>query len=133
MNEPSKNELIYLASLYSLGTKDIRDPLRELRYQRVKEVSAAMMRDGWVILSPIVHCHCVSLDHGLPGEWGFWKHIDTIYISKCDRLMVLEDENWTQSVGINAEIKIAESFGKPVSYVTYQNGIYKISCTAANS
>lgn len=114
---PTKNDLIYLASLYSLETKDKFDIIREIRYNRVMEATAALTAQGYVVFSPILHCHKMSLKYNLPGEWLFWEHIDSIFLSKSDWLVILLDEGWEKSVGISAEIKIAKLLNKPICFV----------------
>jgi hypothetical protein len=121
-----KNSLFYLASLYSLDTKNKTDALREARYQHVKLLTAKMLADGWLIFSPIAYCHAMVLDHELPGEWPFWERIDETFIKACDRLLVLQQPGIERSVGINAEIAIAKKFNKPIHTVVFDGGNYYI-------
>ncbi len=38
-------------------------------------------------------------------------------LSICDRMIVLCQRGWKESVGVQAEIKLAEEFGMPIEYM----------------
>lgn len=101
--------MIYLASPYSHP-----DPaVREQRYQAACQATAALLRAGELVFSPIVHSHpLVAFD--LPTAWGFWESIDRAYLERCDEVVVLMLNGWEASVGVRAEIGIARALGKPV-------------------
>src|SRR5438132_7996461 len=104
--------MIYLASPYSHP-----DPtVREQRFRAACRVVAGLLRAGHVVFSPIVHAH-VLVEHGLPTEWPFWRHIDREQLTRCDEVVVLMLGGWNQSVGVQAEIRIARELGKPVGYL----------------
>jgi nucleoside 2-deoxyribosyltransferase len=104
--------MIYLASPYSHP-----DPaVREQRYRAVCRATAALLRAGLVVFSPIAHSHAL-VQYGLPTEWPFWERIDHAYLERCDLLVVLMLDGWKASVGVQAEIAIARELGKPVSYL----------------
>ena len=123
MNSPNKDELIYLASLYSLNAAR-RPALKQARYERVLRVAALMIKDDWKVFSPIVHCHTMSLQYELPSTFDFWRKIDEVYISHSDRLCILTDKDWQQSEGITGEIEIAKAYNKPISLVEYNDEEY---------
>lgn len=107
------SKLIYLASPYSHP-----DPMvKEMRYEQALQATVELMKQGHVIFSPIVHSHPVAVLHDFPGNWEFWKTIDEVFISKSDELWVLMLDGWKESIGVNAEIQIAQAQGKPVVYL----------------
>ncbi len=103
--------VIYLASPYS----DIDPDVREERYQAACRKAAALMREGGLVFSPIVHSHPLTF-HGLPGDWGYWEQYDRRQLEHCDEVVVLALPGWKESKGVQAEIAIAKDLGKPVRY-----------------
>ncbi len=104
--------MIYLASAYS--HPDAR--VREWRFQEACRAAAALLRAGLTVLSPIAHSHPIAR-FGMPTSWEFWSQIDREYLSRCDVLAVLTIPGWRESVGVQAEIKLAHELGLPVVYV----------------
>jgi hypothetical protein len=104
--------MIYLASPYSHP-----DPaVREQRFRDACRAAVTLMRKGRFIFSPIAHSHSLA-EFGLPGDWDFWERIDREHLWRCDRLVVLMLDGWRESVGVQAEIEIAEKLGLPVEYL----------------
>jgi hypothetical protein len=63
--------MVYLASPYSHP-----DPaVREQRFHAACRATAALLRAGCVVFSPIVHSHAL-VAHGVPTDWAFWQHAD---------------------------------------------------------
>ena len=108
--------MIYLASPYSHN-----DPaIREQRFRAACQAAAAMLRDGQVVFSPIVHSHPL-VAFGLPTAWSSWERIDRAYLERCDEIVVLMLDGWEASVGVGAEIGIARTLGKPVRFLAPEN------------
>ncbi|CAN5470617.1 DUF1937 family protein [soil metagenome] len=104
--------MIYFASPYSHP-----DPrVREHRFRAACHAAASMLRDGHVVFSPIVHSHPL-VAFGLPTAWASWERIDRAYLERCDGVMVLMLDGWEASVGVRAEIGIAQALGLPVRFV----------------
>ncbi len=104
--------MIYLASPYTHANPIIR----EQRFRAACRATAALIKAGAVVFSPIAHSHALA-EHGLPTDWRFWERFDRAYLARCDQLVVLMLEGWKASVGVQAEIAIARELGKPVSYL----------------
>lgn len=95
--------LVYLASPYSH-----HDPaVMELRYLAAVEAVSYLMKKGFVVFSPIVHCHPIAVIHGLPRSWDYWKTYDETFLRKSDILMIYQYDGWEFSKGIKAEMEIA--------------------------
>ena len=105
--------MIYLATPYSHPDPDIR----ENRYLVVTRVAAELMNNGYHIYSPITHSHPIALAGELPTSWEFWEQYDRTMLSVCTEMIVLRLVGWNQSVGIKAEISLAESMGLIISYM----------------
>ena len=104
--------MIYLASPYTHP-----DPaVVERRFEAVCQAAAALIRQGKTVFSPIAHSHSICR-YGLPGDWQFWQQHDREHLSACDEVVVLMLEGWQESHGVQAEIALARSLGKSVSFV----------------
>lgn len=115
-----KGELVYLASPYSHKDKAVM----EERFRKVNKVAAKLMTMGMHVFAPISHTHPIALEGELPKGWDFWEAYDTAMISRCTSLIVVMLDGWKESVGVQAEIKIAKQYELPVSYVD-ENGTWQ--------
>lgn len=106
-------KITYLASPYTHP-----DPVvRNNRFRTVCIVAAQLMGKGEFIYSPIAASHPIAEAGGLPKTWDYWAEYDREMISHCGKLIVLKLNGWEESVGIAAEIEIANGFGIPVEYM----------------
>ena len=106
--------LTYLACPYTSPSGFVR----AMRYHAVNRAFVHIMEhQGWNVFSPITHSHPVH-ELGLAGNWTYWKKVDTDYLKLSKRLVVLTLEGWQESVGVQAEIKIAKRLGIPILYMT---------------
>ncbi len=111
--EKKPAELAYLAVPYS--HKD-RAVIVE-RFNAVNKVAAKLMASGQYVFSPISHTHPIADAGDLPRGWEFWDGYDRVMISACDKLIVLQLDGWKESIGVQAEIKIATELGIPIEYI----------------
>lgn len=88
------------------------------RYEDVMDACAELARRGHVPFSPIAHWHPIAQRHKLPTDAKFWEDYNMCVLLRCDSLIILQLEGWRESVGVEMEIKFAESNGIP-SY-TYE-------------
>jgi hypothetical protein len=108
-------KLTYLASPFSHESWTIRWQ----RFYAVCEVAASLLRQGVLVYSPIAHTYEMAEDHDLPTDWQFWERHCRAFLMASEQLIVLKLDGWEQSVGVAAEIKIAEEIGIPVSYMEH--------------
>lgn len=108
-------KLIYLASPYSHPDSRVR----EKRYRDVCSVAGDLMKQGYLIFSPIAHSHSIAEMCELPTNWEYWSAHDHAMLSNCEKLIVLKLDGWDKSVGVAAEVKIAEEMGIPVDYMDH--------------
>ncbi len=112
--------LIYLASPYTHTSKLIE----EFRYNLLCLAVKEFLMKGNVVISPIVHCHPVSIKHSLPGDFMFWKRYNLQLLKKCDKLLIVQIPGWYQSKGINYEVIYATNKGIPYDTVSVHEDVY---------
>jgi hypothetical protein len=107
---------IYLACPYS----SLRPDVREARFKSVSKVAARLIKEGYLVFSPISHSHQICIE----GEMGIcfetWKALDTSLLNWADNLVVLKLEGWEKSKGVTEEIAIAKYLGKSIFYMEYE-------------
>ena len=104
--------MIYLASPYSHP-----DPVvREARFDAACRATADLIRGGQAVFSPIVHGHQL-VRFGLPTDWAFWQRFDEEHLRRCDEVLVLQIDGWRDSVGVRAELAVAEAASKSVHWL----------------
>jgi len=119
--------LTYLAGPYS--HKD--HAVREARYIHLTRATAWLIkRYKWNVFSPITHSHPIHTIGGIESDWKTWKIFDEQYIRLSCRLIVLCLPGWRESVGVEAEQKIAQFNRLSVIYMTASDEVvedYKLS------
>lgn len=58
----------------------------------------------------------IAEDAGLSGAWDFWAKFDRALLERCQKVIVIDIDGLAESVGVRAEIKIANELGIPVEY-----------------
>ena len=104
--------MIYLASPYSHESLLVRTQ----RHIAACQAAAELMGRGEVVFSPIAHTHPIATVGSLPLGWDYWEKVDREFLAVCDSVWVLTLDGWEESVGVQAEIAIAEAAGKHVTY-----------------
>lgn len=93
-------KLIYLASPYTHERGQVMDR----RYRMACKATAAMIRDGWLVYSPIVHSVALVEHGGFPGSsWEDWEEFDLSFLERCDAFAILTLGGWRESRGVTAE------------------------------
>ncbi len=105
--------MIYLASPYS----DVDTNIMRQRFEQICKIAARLMAEGHVIFSPIAHTHPIVVAGALPTGFDYWRQFDEEFIAACTELWVVMIEGWNTSVGVQAELRIAERLGKPVRFI----------------
>jgi hypothetical protein len=109
--------MVYLASPYSH-----KDPLVRLaRFEAVCRVAGELMGNGFVVFAPIAHSHPIAELTRLPTDWAYWEVFDREFLRACSAIYVLQLPGWEESVGVQAEIRIAQELGLPVTYIATSN------------
>ena len=104
-------KLAYLASPYS----DPDPTIREARFAAVAKEARSLIENlnpphnfRLVVYSPIFHWHSIANKFGLPVDAEYWRQCNEEVLSRCDELIILMLDGWSESVGIKAEIDFAK-------------------------
>ena len=109
----TEKQLVYLACPYSDGSALVEDQ----RFIAANRAAARLMQFGVFVLSPISHSHPISRAGDLPIDWAYWEAYDRALLACCRKMVVLMLDGWKESVGVQAEIKIAEEMLMPIEYM----------------
>lgn len=106
-------EKVYLATPYFSKSKAIMT----LRYEQAVEAANNLMKKGYIVFSPIVHCHPIAAIYDLPRDHNYWLVYDMSFIIGWAQILYVECmENWRESEGIKSDITIAYAAGISVRY-----------------
>jgi hypothetical protein len=105
---------IYLACPYSSEFEQVRTE----RLKIASLVAGTLMRRDHVVFSPLSHSRAIGEVCSLPEEWDFWKVQDEEFIKWCDEMWVVALDGWIPSVGVAAEIELAEKYNKHIRLIT---------------
>lgn len=108
--------MIYLACPYSHPLEGVR----KARFRAANITAAKLMAEGHIVYSAISHSHPIAVENGLGLDWAYWRPVDAYFIGICDEVRVLKYPGWDRSKGIEAEIRLAESIGKPIKYMEWK-------------
>jgi hypothetical protein len=113
---PNHARIIYLACPYT----DASFEVRELRFLAATEAAARLIREGFVVYSPITMTH--PIDIALAGEGNtlgseFWTRFDEAFMEFCTEIVVLRLAGWEDSSGIQRELDFFRKKGRPVRYM----------------
>lgn len=108
-----KPSLVYLAAPYSHPDKRVQ----QARFEQINEAAARLMADGLLIFSPISHTHPIALAGNLPTDFAYWERYDRAILACCSRMIVLKLQGWEQSLGVKAELAIADELELPVEFM----------------
>jgi hypothetical protein len=107
-------QIYYLASPYTH-----KDPsIKKKRAEDVTECAVELLKHNVFTFAPIAYNEPWE-KYDLPGNWEFWECFDKSFVERCDGgIIVLMLDGWKESIGVQAEIKYAESLNLPVFYAT---------------
>ncbi len=105
---------IYLASPYTHKDEEVMT----FRYGKALKASARLINLGFLVFSPIVHCHPIAITHNLKRDYDFWQDYSTSFLLNwAEAVAVLLLPGALNSKGVQAEITIAQETGLPVYYI----------------
>ncbi len=109
-----KKQRIYLASPYTHKDEEVMT----FRYGKALKASARLINLGFLVFSPIVHCHPIAIAHELERDYNFWQDYSTSFLLNwAEAVAVLLLPGALNSKGVQAEITIAQETGLPVYYI----------------
>jgi hypothetical protein len=100
--------LYYLATPYSLYVGGI-----ERAFIDACKVTAALIKAGYSVYSPIAHTHPIASHGGMdPMDHKIWLPFDEAMMVSCDALLVARLPGWEESYGIEYERSFFVKEGK---------------------
>lgn len=107
------------AGLVYVGTAYTRYPYGiERAYTDACRITAALVKTGCKVFSPIAHGHGIAVHGGIdPYDFKMWLEFDAIMMERSDAIVIAKMESWEQSSGIAHEIDVFTKAGKPVFYL----------------
>jgi len=108
-------KIAYIGIPYSHNDPEVR----ERRFEIACDIAGDLINKGEIIYSPISHAHSIAKKKKLPVDWEYWEKNDRAFLEQCYRLYVVTIDGWKDSVGLQAEIKIAEELGLEIIYLDY--------------
>lgn len=99
---------IYLAIPYS--------GYEEESFRLANEIAAELIKQGYIVFSPISMSHPISKIGGLKGNWETWMAIDYAFIEWSDEIIVVnfDEKAVKESTGVQDEIKYGKKLGKSI-------------------
>lgn len=121
--------ITYLAAPYSVINPESALQETVIKRKRFRDVTRAagllMTQYGELVFSPITHCHPIAIEHGLPGDFDYWRKYNEEFIKCASRLIVLTLDGWEESAGVTTEIALAHQFNLPTIYLELRdNGLF---------
>lgn len=102
-------KMVYLLSPFSHPKKGIRDHRR----LQIEMIGAELQaKYGYAFIHPITTSArlCEKRPDLLKGgEFKHWAAVDLTFISRCDEAWIICMKGWEESIGVQAEIKFAET------------------------
>lgn len=105
--------LTYLACPYS----DPNPRVREWRFEQANKAAGWLLKQGYMVFSPISHTHPIATLCNMQLGWEFWADYDRTFLSYSSLLVVLMLMGWENSIGIREELVIAKNLGVPIKYL----------------
>lgn len=103
----------YLATPYH--DKDPR--VMEERYCMAKDAVYILMQKGFIVFSPIVHCHDLARTFDLPKSFVFWSPYNFAMLRGAHEFIIYDsDPAWLKSEGIAKEKDYADTLALPCRF-----------------
>lgn len=103
---PSLEGFWYLAGPYSAD--------RDRLFLQHEQSLAKLLRSGYKIFSPIVHCHALAKRFAMPTDEAFWRDFNFSFIAKSNGLILLLLPEWRESLGVKDELEEAQRLNLPI-------------------
>jgi len=113
LSHVKEGEITYLGCPYSHSSHHIM----QHRFEKICRISSVLMHDGHILFVPIVMCHPISRDYGLPGDFKFWWQLDIAFIKVCQRMLIVKMNGWEKSKGLYEEQVLANKYKLPVYFM----------------
>ncbi len=106
--------LLYVACPYS----HIDPKVRDYRFRTACRASALLMKAGVVVISPLSHSVPIAEYVGeVESDHDFWLGQDIPILQRCEELLILGLDGWTESLGVRKEMFEALALKKPITLI----------------
>ena len=113
---------VYLASPYTHDDVYVRE---DRFLQAIRACAYALNTLRVNVTNSIVFTHPILIRYKMPVEWEFWAHYDGVVICTCEEVWVLCIPGFTQSKGLNSELRLARQLKKPIRYMIPDGAGYR--------
>ena len=107
------SKIEYLAIPYSDKDKNVMD----FRASVSDYIFAKLSNEGRIVYAPISSCHGIAKKYGLPKTFEFWEKVCLEFVGLAYKLIVIKLPGWQSSVGLTAELKLAQKLGIEIEYL----------------
>ena len=102
--------MIYIASPYSSP-----DPaVVEDRVKAVCKFAAEGLKAGFIVYSPIAHCHALAAQCDLPKDFNFWQRYNFAMLDASKEMVVAGYPGWKDSAGVRGELEYCVNAQIPI-------------------
>ncbi|HBT77230.1 MAG TPA: hypothetical protein DEB39_09980 [Planctomycetaceae bacterium] len=105
--------LLYLSTPFTHPDPSVRLD----RYQKSCRVQARLIEAGIACFNPLAHSVPAVELGGLTATHAQFMALDLSILRRCDELLVVGLDGWTESVGVRAEMFEALALGLPVTQI----------------
>ncbi len=110
--------MIFVAAPY--GNPDLM--VVEVRVFQIMEYCGKLLEKGESCISAVIFGHpIIKLNKNVRVDWKGWKALCSTLIVASTELHVLMLNGWENSIGVQEEIKLAESLGIKIIYIKEEN------------
>lgn len=117
-----EKKLIYLASPYTHKDKRVM----KLRFDQVTAIAAHLVKEGYIVFSPITYGHTLCEFEDLPVEFEFWNDFCLKFLEKSDLFVRLEFDGWEESKGLKEEVKFCKENKIPQYFIPPRDGEFQL-------
>lgn len=90
------------------------------RFELANKYTARLLKQGLKPFSPITHSHPLR-DYDVGTEWKHWQEYDEHVLRACKEIHVLMLPGWQDSVGLAAELKLAQEEGIRIVWIKIED------------
>lgn len=113
--------MIYVAAPYSTGIQAgaDRDAAMAKRAEEIERIAAQLLELGEPVYSPVTHGRALEkhIRPDLCASHAFWMRHCYQMLDCARELVVIMLPGWSESAGVQQEIKYAERRGIPINYL----------------
>jgi len=106
--------LLYLACPYTHSCP----ATREHRFRTACRTAAKLMQSGIAVFSPLSHSVPIAEFVGeVESDHDFWLNQDLPILRRCDELLIVGLDGWTESKGVRKEMFEVLRLRKPITQI----------------